>query len=479
MESRTPANSQIDLTEYNVEWLMGNMISAESQAATRRGKTALVLAGGGLTGAVYEIGALRAIDDLLVDRRVTDFDMFVGTSAGAFVCTLLAAGITPCDMFQALDGVHSEARGPDPAALFRLDVGEYVRRGLRLPATLANIAWRAVRHPEDRSVFDLILALAGSLPPGIYDPAGIENYLAQALEWAGAGSTFADLSKDLCLIATELDTGARAVFSRATTPHLSVARAVAASSAVPVIYKPVEIDGVEYVDGGVRGAASLDLAVEHGAGLVVCINPMVPLSAEGRGRRRLSQRGASAIAAQTYRTVAHASLTYQIKQMQRRYRDVDFILIEPQPDDEAFFVENIMRYSARIAVAERGFQSVTVDLAHDYEKYKAVLASHGIPITRRLVIEELQAIQAAGNDRRAVQRMLHRSSRCPPPAGRNVLTYELDSTLNKLDRLLDNALAGRDKHSGERSEAPRSDTSTDARPAMKSPGYRATPDQSG
>ncbi len=37
------------------------------------GKTALVLAGGGLSGAVYEIGALRAMDDLLVDRTVNDF----------------------------------------------------------------------------------------------------------------------------------------------------------------------------------------------------------------------------------------------------------------------------------------------------------------------------------------------------------------------------------------------------------------------
>ena len=53
----------------------------------RSGKTALVLAGGGLTGAVYEIGALRAIDDLLVDRTVNDFDIYVGTSAGALVAS--------------------------------------------------------------------------------------------------------------------------------------------------------------------------------------------------------------------------------------------------------------------------------------------------------------------------------------------------------------------------------------------------------
>ncbi|MGQ9490058.1 MAG: patatin-like phospholipase family protein [Anaerolineae bacterium] len=53
----------------------------------RGGKIALVLAGGGMTGAVYEIGALRAIDDLLVDRTVNDFDIYVGTSAGAIVAS--------------------------------------------------------------------------------------------------------------------------------------------------------------------------------------------------------------------------------------------------------------------------------------------------------------------------------------------------------------------------------------------------------
>ena len=62
------------------------------------GKIGLVLAGGGITGAVYEIGALRAIDDLLVDRTVNDFDIYVGTSAGAFVSTLLANGQSPENM---------------------------------------------------------------------------------------------------------------------------------------------------------------------------------------------------------------------------------------------------------------------------------------------------------------------------------------------------------------------------------------------
>src|SRR5881392_955799 len=73
----------------------------------RRSRTALVLGGGGFTGGVYEIGALRALDLLSVNRTVNDFDIYVGTSAGSFVATLLAAGMTPEEMSRVVD-----PRGP-------------------------------------------------------------------------------------------------------------------------------------------------------------------------------------------------------------------------------------------------------------------------------------------------------------------------------------------------------------------------------
>ncbi len=61
----------------------------------RRSRTALVLGGGGFTGGVYEIGALRALDLLAVNRTVNQFDVYVGTSAGAFVSSLVATGSRP------------------------------------------------------------------------------------------------------------------------------------------------------------------------------------------------------------------------------------------------------------------------------------------------------------------------------------------------------------------------------------------------
>jgi NTE family protein len=66
-----------------------------TRSGRRRSKTALVLGGGGFTGGVYEIGALRALDLLTVNRTVNDFDVYVGTSAGSFVASLVASGSTP------------------------------------------------------------------------------------------------------------------------------------------------------------------------------------------------------------------------------------------------------------------------------------------------------------------------------------------------------------------------------------------------
>src|SRR5262245_43117285 len=86
----------------------------------RRTKTALVLAGGGLTGAVYEIGALRAMDDLLLDRSVNDFDIYVGTSAGALVSTFLAQGVSPHEIMDALAGEHAAVPPLQPRDLFSL-----------------------------------------------------------------------------------------------------------------------------------------------------------------------------------------------------------------------------------------------------------------------------------------------------------------------------------------------------------------------
>lgn len=66
-----------------------------------RKKTALVLAGGGITGFLYEVGVLTALDELAGRAASNDFDVYVGTSAGALLAALLANGARPAEILEA------------------------------------------------------------------------------------------------------------------------------------------------------------------------------------------------------------------------------------------------------------------------------------------------------------------------------------------------------------------------------------------
>ncbi len=406
----------------------------------KQGKTALVLAGGGLTGVVYELGALRAIQDLLVDRTVNDFDIYVGTSAGALVCSMLATGISPEIMLKTMTGEYPDLPPITSDLVFRSDYRDLARLGLQLPRTLWRALVHYVQHQEDLNLLDALFSLSEALPPGLYDNIPLEEYVRKILVEYACCDDFRELSQDLNVIATDLDTGERAVFGRHENGHVPISRAVAASSAVPVLYKPVRIDDRDYVDGGLRGNASLDVAIEHGARLVVCINPLVPFDNrtpqddEDASDAHLSSRGMNAVSAQVSRITLHAGLRYHIKQLRRTHPEVDIILIEPRPQDKEMFLYNIMRYSTRMLVARHGFETVTVQMAERYDRYYEILSRHGIEMDRALVREELAEIQNNAYDQEVIQRVLEarRSGRRRP----NRSVRRLNRTLHELDRAL-------------------------------------------
>src|SRR5690348_18404208 len=105
----------------------------------RRSKTALVLGGGGFTGGVYEIGALRALDLLSVNRTVNEFDVYVGTSAGSFVAAAVANGVTPEEMMRVIvQQVPSPFPDTRVSALLRPNYGEFLTKGMLLPFRLVS-----------------------------------------------------------------------------------------------------------------------------------------------------------------------------------------------------------------------------------------------------------------------------------------------------------------------------------------------------
>src|ERR1700694_3462724 len=153
---------------------------ASGRRRPQRSKSALVLGGGGFTGGVYEIGALRALDLLSVNRTVNEFDVYVGTSAGAFVAAAVANGVTPEEMMRV---IVQQVPTPFPDArvssLLKPNYREFLSRGLMFPLRLGTLLKTLARDIGQISAVDIVLGLAEALPTGLYSGEGIERYVSR------------------------------------------------------------------------------------------------------------------------------------------------------------------------------------------------------------------------------------------------------------------------------------------------------------
>lgn len=378
---------------------MGKVVDIESQPRRRRGrkrpsKTALVLGGGGFTGGVYEIGALRALDLLAVNSTVNNFDVYVGTSAGSFVASMLANGVTPDEMMQVINRrIPSELEDLDLGKVLRPNYLGFIEKSAMLPLRTVELA-RSLMRMGRFSAMDVGVGLAEALPTGFYSGSGIADYVAAALAEEDRVDDFRLLDKELYLTATDLDTCERIVFGEEGWNDVPVSKAVQCSTALPIVYKPVDLKGRQLVDGGIRSTTNVDIAVEKGAKFIVVVNPLVPYVNDfektiptvfGTRVRRVSDMGLPAIANQTFRLIAHARLHQAVEAWQERYPGVDIILVEPEANDELMFGTPIMDYSRRLKIARHGFESVTATLAQDYDRFEEIAERHGLEISERRV----------------------------------------------------------------------------------------------
>ena len=411
---------------------MGKVVKLETAASERGGKgaarrprprrsrTALVLGGGGFTGGVYEIGALRALDLLSVNRTVNEFDVYVGTSAGAFVAAAVANGITPEEMMRV---IVQQVPTPFPDArvssLLHPNYSEFVTKGLLMPFRLLQVARKLLRDVGQVSAVDLVVGLAEALPSGLYSGDGVEKYVKTILSKPERTDDFRVLERELYLAATDLDTCERIILGSHGWEDVPISKAVSASGALPMIYKPVKIKDRELVDGGIVSTTNLDVAVEAGAKFIVVVNPLVPFvndfqkqvpTISGARPRRVSDMGFPQIGYQSFKLLAYQRLHEMARRWEERYPGVDIILIEPEPNDELMFQTSIMNYTSRVDIARHGFQSVTLQLAHDYQRFKRICARHGIEISATRVRKVVKHFGAERERTRAWRKILEQTT---------------------------------------------------------------------
>ena len=386
----------------------------------RRSKTALVLGGGGFTGGVYEIGALRALDLLSVNRTVNQFDVYVGTSAGSMIAAMTANGITPEEMMRVVNRqVPTPFRDVDVGTLLRPNLLEFAWKGVRLPLHAAGLLRHMASQVGQLSAMDIVLALAEALPSGIYSGRGIERYVRHVLSDPDRTDDFRLLESELYLVATDLDTCERIIFGAEDWDDVPISSAVAASTALPMVYKPVEIKDRELVDGGIVSTTNIDIAVEAGAKFLVVVNPLVPFVNEfdkriptlfGSRVRRVSDMGFPQIGYQTFKLLAYQRLHEVARQWEDKYPGVDIVLIEPEPNDELMFQTSVMNFSSRVDIARHGFQSVTLKLAEDYDHFREICERHGIEISATRVRKVVKHFAAEKERTRAWRKILEQTT---------------------------------------------------------------------
>ena len=168
----------------------------------------------------------------------------------------------------------------------------FIEKAATLPVRSLELA-RSLLRMGDFSAIDIGVGLAEGLPSGIYSGHGIADYVEECSPTAGAANDFRLLDHELYLTATDLDTCERIVFGDEGWADVPISKAVQSSTAIPVVYKPVELKGRQLIDGGIRSTTNVDIAVEKGAKFIVVVNPLVPYVNDFERRSRPSSAPAS------------------------------------------------------------------------------------------------------------------------------------------------------------------------------------------
>ncbi len=351
------------------------------------GRLALACAGGGVTGAIYEIGVLAALEERLENASLTDFDVFIGVSAGAYITALLANGIPPGVLYRNVTRSAGERTDIDDLGLFRLNVDEIVLRIAKAPLTILEAAWDYYKNSHETTLTDLVASLSALLPSGVFRNEGLEAWLSTWLDHPDRTNDFRKLKKTLRVVAVDLDTGEAATFGAPGLDAVPISKAVAASCAMPGIYRPVRINGVDYIDGGVRKTAHLSLAFRERCGLAICVNPIVPLrylhhgdAASVNGRSELKRGGLVTILDQVFRVTLYSRMNYGMSRYRREDPEADILLFEPRAEDLPRVMRNIMRTSGRARIAQYAYRTTMQTIDADYPRLRRLFARHGLKL---------------------------------------------------------------------------------------------------
>lgn len=389
-----------------------------------RPRIGLALAGGGPLGAIYEIGALCALEEALDGLDLTQLSGYVGVSAGSFIAAGLANGMAPRELCAAFIE-NDDSEGVDllsPALLMRPAWGEYLRRIAAVPGLAAQAVFQYTFKRRSRlAAFE---RLGRALPAGLFSGHAMERQLARLFSREGRSNDFRKLARKLVLVATDLDSGEAVPFGQPGHDAVPISLAVQASSALPGLYAPVQVQGRTCVDGALKKTLHASVLLDEGLDLLICLNPLVPFDATHAPRHkvlgsgearipRLVDGGLPIVLSQTFRSLIHSRLELGMRGYAETHPQTDIVLFEPDHRDAELFLANTFSLSQRRLLAEHAYQRTRELLRSRRSTLGAQFARHGITIDhavlddaeRRLVRRRRRTLAGGTRLARALKRL--------------------------------------------------------------------------
>ena len=338
---------------------------------------------------MYEIGFLVALEDFFQGFSALDFDIYVGTSAGAAVAALLGNGASPKEICRDIIEDRESFFNFQRKNIYSFGYQETFRLVKRVLRTAFPILRHYFKNLRKMSILDLLYLFQENLPSGFFTLKNFDAYLSQAFAVEGFTNDFRKLSRELYIPAVDVDSGRYDVFGEEGFDDVPISTAVITSSAIPIVFQPVTIRGRDYIDGGVGRVAYMDIALNHGAELVVVINPVQyilnerkasPIPTFSQDRPGLKDKGLSFIFDQAMRINTNTRLYMALRRYRAENPDRDFLLIQPRPSETFMFMQNVIGFKARMDVLRYGYNSTARLLGEEFEYYRNLFGKYGIEV---------------------------------------------------------------------------------------------------
>jgi NTE family protein len=243
-------------------------------------------------------------------------EVVVGTSAGSFVAALLRHRELTLDSLVHRGDTREDVAERISNRLFvrnpGVTVGTWVRNGL-LPG---------IRRPG-------VTLLLGS--PAPFQASGLAEWVRDRI---GDGPAESWPSAPTVIVAYDIRERRRVAFGTTAAPSTGIADAVAASSSIPVMFRPYEMGGRAYVDGGVVSGTHADLVLgnRNPLDLVLILAPMA--AHEEREGALFHER--------MFDRVGRTALEDEIRLIEERWPEADVVVLRPTPQSLAAMRPNPM-----------------------------------------------------------------------------------------------------------------------------------------